>query len=79
MISFIILDKLKKYPRKIKFIVLTEEELIKKIAAMESYIFEKRDFPHPRSGKSIRNRAQMWGIAVGAEFAEPFQIIRIVE
>jgi len=61
------------------FIVLTEEELIKKIAAMESYIFEKRDFPHPRSRKSIRNRAQMWGITVGAEFAEPFQIIRIVE
>ena len=61
------------------FIVLTEDELIKKIAAMESYIFEKRDFPHPRSGKSIRNRAQMWGITVGAEFAEPFQIIRIVE
>ncbi len=61
------------------FIELTEEELIKKIAAMESYIFEKRDFPHPRSRKSIRNRAQMWGITVGAEFAEPFQIIRIVE
>jgi LmbE family N-acetylglucosaminyl deacetylase len=61
------------------FIVLTEDELIKKTAAMNSYIYEKRDFPHPRSEKGIRNRAQMWGITIGAEFAEPFQIIRIVE
>ena len=46
---------------------------------MNSYIYEKRDFPHPRSEKGIRNRAQMWGITIGVEFAEPFQIIRIVE
>jgi len=61
------------------YIELTEEELFKKTAAMKSYVYERRDFPHPRSEKSIRNRAQMWGITVGVEFAEPFQIIRIIQ
>ncbi len=69
-------------PRKFSpnfFIGLTENELTKKIAAMNSYIYEKRDFPHPRSETSIRNRAQMFGITIGKKYAEAFQIIRIIE
>ena len=68
-------------PRKFSpnfFIELTEEEIIQKVEAMNSYRFEKRPFPHPRSKEGIRNRAQMWGISIGKQFAEAFQIIRTI-
>ena len=45
---------------------------------MSCYRFEKRSFPHPRSEESIINRAQMWGISVGKEYVESFQIIRTI-
>ncbi len=60
------------------FIELSEEEVDKKIEAMESYEFEKRSYPHPRSPIALKNRAEMWGVNVGVSFSEPFQIIRYI-
>lgn len=61
------------------FIEITEEGLNAKIKAMESYEFEKRNYPHPRSPEALRIRAQMWGVANGLQLAEAFQIIRTIE
>lgn len=56
-----------------------EKNLEAKIKGMESYEFEKRPFPHPRSPEALRIQAQRWGVSIGRSFAEAFQIIRIVE
>jgi LmbE family N-acetylglucosaminyl deacetylase len=60
------------------FVEISKEGLEAKIEAMESYQFEKRKFPHPRSKEALKIRAQMWGVANGIEFAEAFQLIRII-
>ena len=61
------------------YISFEKKHLQKKIQAMESYKYESRQFPHPRSPEAIKNRAKMWGITVGKEFAEPFTLIRHCE
>lgn len=60
------------------FISVTEQNLEAKIKGMESYEFEKRSYPHPRSPQALKIQAQRWGIAVGVEFAEAFQVIRSI-
>jgi hypothetical protein len=45
---------------------------------MESYEFEKRAYPHPRSPEALKIQAQRWGVAVGKEFAEAFMLIRSI-
>jgi len=60
------------------FIELKEEQIQKKTSAMQCYDFEKRNFPHPRSPKALKNRAMMWGVSVGVSFAEPFQLIKYI-
>lgn len=60
------------------FIELSENEIYNKTKAMNCYKYEKRDFPHPRSSKAIINRAISWGVTIGKNYAEPFQIIRII-
>ena len=57
----------------------SKEDLDSKIRAMESYEFEKRNFPHPRSPKALEIQAQRWGVAIGKEYAEAFQIIRSIQ
>jgi LmbE family N-acetylglucosaminyl deacetylase len=47
-----------------------------KIAAMECYESELRDYPHPRSSQALRERAAFWGSQVGLRAAEPFRILR---
>ncbi len=49
-----------------------------KIAAMECYESELRDYPHPRSSRALRERAAYWGSLVGRAAAEPFRILREV-
>jgi len=61
------------------FLEISEENLGAKVNAMESYEFEKREYPHPRSAEALKIRAQMWGIANGIKLAEAFQIIRLIE
>jgi LmbE family N-acetylglucosaminyl deacetylase len=50
-----------------------------KIAAMARYQTELREYPHPRSGRALRERAAYWGSHVGRLAAEPFQVLREVE
>ena len=50
-----------------------------KIKAMESYEFEKRKFPHPRSPEALKIQAQRWGVAVGSSFVEAFMLIRSID
>lgn len=55
---------------------ISEENLEAKIKGMESYEFESRPFPHPRSPESLRIYAQRNGISVGVSLAEAFCLIR---
>ena len=61
------------------FIEINEQALETKCKAMEAYEFEKRKYPHPRSSKALKVRAQMWGVSNGINYAEAFQIIRIID
>ena len=60
------------------FISVSEGDLQAKVKGMESYEFEKRAFPHPRSPEALRIQAQRWGVAVGEPMAEAFCIIRSI-
>lgn len=60
------------------FVEISEENLNAKITGMESYEFEKRAYPHPRSPKALRILAQQRGMTVGKFFAEAFTIVRVV-
>jgi LmbE family N-acetylglucosaminyl deacetylase len=50
--------------------------LERKLAAMAEYRGELRDWPHPRSLEGIRVAARRWGMTVGLDAAEPFQLVR---
>lgn len=52
--------------------------LDKKIEAMKCYNSELRDYPHPRSLKGIELSAKYWGMRVGLEYAEAFEMVRRV-
>lgn len=58
------------------FVRLLEENVDAKIKGMESYEFERRIFPHPRSPEALRIQAQRWGISIGCDYAEAFCIVR---
>lgn len=60
------------------FISFSSSNLEKKIIGMESYEFEKRAYPHPRSPEALKIQAQRWGVAVGCDFAEAFCIVRLI-
>ncbi|WP_286727555.1 MULTISPECIES: PIG-L deacetylase family protein [Sphingobacterium] len=60
------------------FVAVSAEHIKAKINGMEAYVFESRPFPHPRSPQALTIQAQRWGIAVGCEHAEAFQIIRTI-
>ena len=58
------------------FVKVGKENIKAKIKGMESYEFEKRKYPHPRSPEALEIRAAMWGISIGTDYAEAFNIIR---
>jgi LmbE family N-acetylglucosaminyl deacetylase len=60
------------------FVDITET-LDVKVAAMECYQSELRDYPHPRSSRALRERAAYWGSHVGRLAVEPFRILRDVQ
>lgn len=60
------------------FIEIEEDGLQAKIEGMESYEFEKREYPHPRSPEALKIQAQRWGIVVGKKYAEAFSVVRII-
>lgn len=59
-------------------IAVSEVNVEAKIRGMESYEFEKRVWPHPRSPEALKIQSQRVGITVGSEYAEQFQVIRQV-
>ena len=60
------------------FIGVSEKDVDAKTKGMESYEFERRIYPHPRSPEALKIQAQRWGIVVGVNFAEAFCLIRSV-
>ena len=60
------------------FIEVNEDNIGAKIRGMESYEFEKRSYPHPRSPEALKIQAQRWGVAMGLKYAEAFQLIRTI-
>ncbi len=55
-----------------------KHDIEQKILAMESYESEKRDYPHPRSPEALMLLAKRYGVVSGVNFAEAFQIIRMI-
>ena len=49
-----------------------------KLAAFSCYKSEVRNYPHPRSLKSLQYRAKFWGNQVCVDAAEPFMTVRTV-
>lgn len=60
------------------FFEISEESLAAKIKAMETYEFEKREYPHPRSPEALKINAKQRGIMVGKIYAEAFCIVRSI-
>lgn len=60
------------------YIEIDEINLKAKINGMESYEFEKRLYPHPRSPEALKLLAQQRGVIVGKKYAEAFTIIRSI-
>ncbi len=58
------------------FMEVAEKDVNAKIKGMESYEFEKRAYPHPRSPQALKILAQQRGVMVGKRFAESFMIVR---
>lgn len=58
------------------FFEVNEQNLNAKIRGMESYEFEKRPYPHPRSPEALMIQAQRWGVSVGCDYAEAFCLVR---
>jgi LmbE family N-acetylglucosaminyl deacetylase len=50
-----------------------------KLAAMERYNSELREYPHPRSIKGIRLNAEQWGMKTGLKYAEAFKLVRMIK
>jgi LmbE family N-acetylglucosaminyl deacetylase len=60
------------------FFSVSQVNLDAKIKGMESYEFERREYPHPRSPEALKIQAQRWGITVGTHFAEAFCLVRSI-
>lgn len=60
------------------FVEVSKENVVAKIKGMESYEFESRAYPHPRSPEALEILAKQRGVMVGAEYAEAFNIIRTI-
>ena len=60
------------------FFSISENNLKAKIEGMESYEFERREYPHPRSPEALKIQAQRWGVVVGTPYAEAFCLIRSI-
>lgn len=52
--------------------------LAAKVAAMEAYSSERREWPHPRSPRALEIWARQRGLLVGMEAAEAFMPIRTI-
>ncbi len=60
------------------YIPVSKANVDAKIKGMESYEFEKREFPHPRSPEALEILAKKRGVEVGEDYAEAFMLIRSI-
>jgi LmbE family N-acetylglucosaminyl deacetylase len=60
------------------FFTVSQENINAKINGMESYEFEKRQYPHPRSPEALTIQAKRWGVVIGSEYAEAFCLVRSI-
>lgn len=60
-------------------IEVRKEDIDAKIAGMDAYEFEKRDYPHPRSPLALEILARQRGVVVGKDYVEVFQLIRHID
>lgn len=60
------------------YIPVSKDNVDAKIMGMESYEFEKREFPHPRSPEALEVLARKRGVEVGEDYAEAFMLIRSI-
>lgn len=58
------------------FFPVSQDNINAKIDGMQSYVYEKRAYPHPRSPEALKIQAQRTGISIGYEYAEAFCIVR---
>ncbi|MCX6158526.1 MAG: PIG-L family deacetylase [Ignavibacteriae bacterium] len=58
------------------FVEISKQNLQAKIKAMETYQYERRKYPHPRSPESLEIFSKRWGIVIGKKYAEAFKLIR---
>ena len=58
------------------YIGISKEDLDAKINALNSYVFECRNYPHPRSSDALTTLAKYRGYTVGLQLVETFQINR---
>ena len=52
------------------------DTLARKLAALDAYAAELRDWPHPRSRQGVEHLARWRGATVGCEAAEAFMLAR---
>jgi LmbE family N-acetylglucosaminyl deacetylase len=57
------------------FVELSRDSLQAKLKAMDSYKFEIREYPHPRSLEALNNSAKTVGSRIGFHHAEQFKIV----
>jgi len=60
------------------FVEVSVDDVNAKIKGMESYEFEKRAYPHPRSPEALMILAQQRGVIVGKKYAEAFVLVRSI-
>jgi len=60
------------------FFSVSAQNMEAKVKGMESYEFERRKYPHPRSPQALKIQAQRWGVTIGCEFAEAFIVVRSI-
>lgn len=58
------------------FISFSKKNLDIKLEAMNAYLYEKREYPHPRSAEALEIVAKRWGVSVGKNYAEAFCLVR---
>lgn len=58
------------------YFVNIENTMKDKLEAMKCYKSELREFPHPRSLEGLNLTAKKWGMTIGCNYAEAFELIR---
>ncbi len=61
------------------FVELNKNDIVAKQKALRAYSTECKNYPHPRSEKSLEIISERWGLNIGVKYAEAFRIIRHIQ